>query len=194
MIQIENLTKVFVHNPIFENYQAQFEAQKVCLEAPNGLGKSTLFTLIAGIDRAYKGTILYDGSLLKSPQTKVALATDAIAYPAFLTARQLLSMTQNSWQCTFPEALIELLQFTPFLDTSYASLSSGNQKKLQLINALMRETPYMILDEPSAALDHQSLEKLLTYLHNYQGQLLISCHEPAPFWDIGFVSQPLFAS
>ncbi|AOT09466.1 ABC transporter ATP-binding protein [Pseudoalteromonas luteoviolacea] len=194
MIKIENLTKVYVHKPIFEHFHIEFSAQKVCLEAPNGLGKSTLFSIIAGIDRAYNGAVYYDGERLKTPQYKVALASDNIEFPAFLTAKQLLTMTQQSWQCPFPEQLSELLGFTPFLDTTFSALSSGNQKKLQLINALMRQTPYVILDEPSAALDHQSTVHLIEFLKGYQGQILISCHEPRPFFEMGFVPQPLFVS
>ncbi|KZN46569.1 ATP-binding cassette domain-containing protein [Pseudoalteromonas luteoviolacea] len=194
MIKVENLTKVFVHKPIFEKYHIEFNAPKVCLEAPNGLGKSTLFSIISGIDRAYNGAIYYEGEQLKTPQEKVALASDNIAFPVFLTAKQLLSMTQQSWHCPFPDQLIELLGFSSFLNTTFSALSSGNQKKLQLINALMRQTPYVILDEPSAALDHQSTQHLIDYIHDYQGQILISCHEPAPFFEVGFVPQPLFAS
>ncbi|KID58170.1 ABC transporter ATP-binding protein [Pseudoalteromonas luteoviolacea] len=194
MIKVENLSKVFVHKPIFEKYHIEFSAPKVCLEAPNGLGKSTLFSIIAGLDRAYAGIVSYDGERLKTPQDKVALASDNIKFPAFLTAKQLLTMTQQSWQCPFPDQLIELLGFSSFLDTTFSALSSGNQKKLQLINALMRQTPYVILDEPSAALDHQSTLHLIEYLKDYQGQILISCHEPKPFFDMGFVPQSLFSS
>ncbi|KZN32722.1 ABC transporter ATP-binding protein [Pseudoalteromonas luteoviolacea] len=192
MISIKNLTKVFLRESVFNNYCADFQAQRVCIEAPNGLGKSTLFTLIAGIDRAFHGEILLDGKHYNEPQSVVALASDAIVFPEFLTARQVLSMTMKSWECAMPEVLISMLQFSAFLDTRVSALSSGNLKKLQLINAMMRNTPYLILDEPSAALDSKSVERLVEYLGTTSNQTLMSCHDPDVFSKIGFERQPLF--
>ncbi|MBQ4814496.1 ATP-binding cassette domain-containing protein [Pseudoalteromonas luteoviolacea] len=193
MISIKNLTKVFLRDPIFDNYSAEFRAQRVCVEAANGLGKSTLFTLIAGVDRAYQGKILFDNKEYKEPQKVVALASDAIVFPDFLTAQQVLAMTMKSWNCAMPDELISVLQFSSFLNTRVCALSSGNLKKLQLINAIMRNTPYLILDEPSAALDTASVNKLVEYLNTSTNQILMSCHDPDVFMQIGFEHQPLFA-
>ncbi|KZN65329.1 ATP-binding cassette domain-containing protein [Pseudoalteromonas luteoviolacea] len=194
MISIQNLTKVFLIEPVFDNYSAEFGAQRVCIEAANGLGKSTLFTLIAGIDRAYHGKILLDGKMHKEPQKVVALASDAISFPDFLTAQQVLGMTMKSWRCSMPDELISILQFSSFLNTRICALSSGNLKKLQLINAIMRNTPYLILDEPSAALDTDSVDNLVEYLDTTSNQILISSHDPDIFMRIGFERQSLFAN
>ncbi|MCG7534756.1 ATP-binding cassette domain-containing protein [Pseudoalteromonas sp. OOF1S-7] len=192
MIEVKHLTKVYLHDPIFSDYSATFAEQKLCIEAPNGLGKSTLFRIIAGLDDAFHGDVLFDGRLQNVAQQVVALASDSIPYPEFLTARQLLQLTAKSWSCSWPELIINQLAFESFLDTRYGALSSGNQKKCQLINAMMRNTPYLLLDEPSAALDHASLEVLLAWLKQHPAQVIISCHEPQAFIDIGFVTQPLF--
>ncbi|WP_125716134.1 ABC transporter ATP-binding protein [Pseudoalteromonas rubra] len=192
MIEIKHLSKVYLHDPVFSDYSATLAEQKLCIEAPNGQGKSTLFRIIAGLDDAFHGTVLFDGQPQPVAQQVVALASDSIPYPEFLTARQLLQLTVKSWACPWPELMITQLGFEPFLDTRYGALSSGNQKKCQLINAIMRNTPYLVLDEPSAALDHASLDVLLGWLKHHPAQVIISCHEPQAFIDIGFVTQPLF--
>ncbi|WP_125782225.1 ABC transporter ATP-binding protein [Pseudoalteromonas rubra] len=192
MIEIKHLSKVYLHDPVFSDYSATLAEQKLCIEAPNGQGKSTLFRIIAGLDDAFHGTVLFDGQPQPAAQQVVALASDSIPYPEFLTARQLLQFTVKSWACPWPELMITQLGFEPFLDTRYGALSSGNQKKCQLINAMMRDTPYLVLDEPSAALDHASLNVLLGWLKHHPAQVIISCHEPQAFIDIGFVAQPLF--
>ncbi|RZM81647.1 ABC transporter ATP-binding protein [Pseudoalteromonas rubra] len=192
MIEIKHLSKVYLHDPVFSDYSATLAEQKLCIEAPNGQGKSTLFRIIAGLDDAFHGTVLFDGQPHPVAQQVVALASDSIPYPEFLTARQLLQLTVRSWACPWPELMITQLGFEPFLDTRYGALSSGNQKKYQLINAIMRDTPYLVLDEPSAALDHASLDVLLGWLKHHPAQVIISCHEPQAFIDIGFVTQPLF--
>lgn len=191
MIKINNLTKYFGDNCIFENYSRTYSSQKLCIEGKNGLGKTTLFTIIAGLDRFYSGHILLNGLQHTELQKQVALASDKIVFPEFLTAQKVLAMTASSWQCALPQKLITDLCFDTFLYTRVEDLSSGNLKKLQLINAVMRNTPYLILDEPSAALDKRGLDVVLEWLSIYSGQVLISSHEPQPFFDIGFVSQSL---
>lgn len=193
MIEVRNLTKSFANKIVFQNYSSVFNANKLCVEAENGLGKTTLFTIIAGLDPHYSGDILLDGEKVTQLQNQVAIASDKIPFPTFLTAKQILTLTQSSWKCEWPEQLCEMLHFKQFLDTKVGELSSGNQKKLQLINAMMRHCHYLILDEPSAALDADSVKALLAWIEQYKGQLIISCHEPEPFVEIGFDKQPLFA-
>ena len=55
----------------------------------------------------------------------------------------------------------------------------------------MHKAPYLLLDEPSAALDQASIQYLLSLLDAYladkpNGQIIITCHEPAPFVEHGF--------
>ncbi|WP_105167780.1 ABC transporter ATP-binding protein [Pseudoalteromonas sp. T1lg23B] len=192
MIEIRQLHKQFANKLVFENYSNHFHCSKCCVLGENGLGKTTLFTIIAGLDPHYHGQVLLGGEPKLPLQDYVALASDKVPFPEFLTARQILSMTSASWQCDVPLALAEQLGFTGFLDTFVKDLSSGNHKKLQLLNAIMRNTPYLILDEPSAALDHAGVEVICQWLASFTGQVLISCHEPQPFLDIGFATQPLF--
>ncbi|MBQ4864752.1 ATP-binding cassette domain-containing protein [Pseudoalteromonas sp. MMG013] len=191
MIEVANLTKYFGKKCIFENYNNTFNAQKLCVEGQNGLGKTTLFTIIAGLDSFYSGHITLNGQQHAHLQSCVSLASDKIVFPEYLTAQQILTMTASSWQCTLPQEFITDLCFDAFLHTQVEDLSSGNLKKLQLINAVMRNTPYLILDEPSAALDKRGLDVVLEWICAYEGQVIISNHEPQPFLDIGFDSQPL---
>jgi ABC-2 type transport system ATP-binding protein len=190
MIKVANLTKYYSKAPLFADFNISIDAQKVCITAPNGRGKSTLFRLIAGIEGSFSGQITVN-SLNDKPQSLVALASDGIVFPSFMTAKQILELTCASWQSVWPQELIDDFRFDAFLDTKVNKLSSGNQKKLQLINAMLRKTPVLILDEPSAALDSHAVTYLLNWCKTYTGQLVISCHEPDPFESIGFVLQPL---
>ncbi|NOU50685.1 ATP-binding cassette domain-containing protein [Pseudoalteromonas sp. JBTF-M23] len=193
MIEIKDLHKQFANKQVFHQYNNQFPHHKTCVMGENGLGKTTLFTLIAGLDPHFSGEILLSGQPVNSLQKYVALASDKVAFPEFLTAQQILSMTSHAWQCELPLSFAQGLGFTPFLDTRVSDLSSGNNKKLQLLNAIMRNTEYLILDEPSAALDKHGIEVICQWLNEFQGHVLISSHEPEPFLQIGFVEQPLFA-
>ncbi|WMN60342.1 ATP-binding cassette domain-containing protein [Pseudoalteromonas xiamenensis] len=190
MIEIQGLFKQYGKEPVFSNFNLTLSASKVCIQAPNGRGKSTLFRIIAGVEEGFSGQIKFKVKR-GDRRDNVALASDGLGFPPFLTAKQVLELTQFNWHCHWPLELIERFNFTAFLEHKVSTLSSGNQKKLQLINAMMRNTPILILDEPSAALDAQGLLSLLDWCREFKGQLVISSHEPSPFIDIGFSLQPL---
>ncbi|KPZ57997.1 MULTISPECIES: ATP-binding cassette domain-containing protein [Pseudoalteromonas] len=196
MIQIKGLHKQFGHSILYENYNREFLAPKLCIEAPNGQGKTTLLMMLAGLETYESGELLFSGNTLTEPHKQVAIASDCIALPDFLTAKQVINLSSNTFGCRWPTAIVDGFHFNEFLNTRFDALSSGNQKKCQLILALMRDAPYLLLDEPSAALDQASIAYLLTLLDEYlvhkpQGQIIITCHEPAAFVKHGFECMPL---
>ncbi|GAA61951.1 aliphatic sulfonates import ATP-binding protein SsuB 3 [Pseudoalteromonas sp. BSi20652] len=191
MIEVIGLNKQFSDNVVYRDYNKVFSSQKVCIDAPNGQGKTTLLMMLAGLEKPQSGTFLFAGKTAKELGKEVALATDRIALPEFLTARQIIHLSVSTLGCQWPEAVISGFNFSEFLNTRFDALSSGNQKKCQLILALMRKAPYLLLDEPSAALDQTSIQYLLYLLDFYladkpNGQIIITCHEPAPFVEQGF--------
>ena len=76
VIEVKNLTKSFANKIVFQNYSSVFNANKLCVEAENGLGKTTLFTIIAGLDPHYSGDILLDGEKVTQLPNQVAIASD----------------------------------------------------------------------------------------------------------------------
>ncbi|MEI8653454.1 ATP-binding cassette domain-containing protein [Pseudoalteromonas sp. Hal273] len=196
MIEVIGLNKQFFNNVVFKNYNQVFSDQKLCIEAPNGHGKTTLLMMLAGLDKPQSGSFLFAGSTLSEPTKTVAIASDRITLPDFLTAKQIIDLSVRTVDCQWPHELVKGFSFTEFLNTRFSALSSGNQKKCQLILALMRKSPYLFLDEPSAALDQMSIQYLLNLLDVYlidkpNGQIIITCHEPAVFTTHGFRCVPL---
>ncbi|WP_289076817.1 ATP-binding cassette domain-containing protein [uncultured Pseudoalteromonas sp.] len=196
MIEVIGLHKQFAENILYNGYNVRFCAPKICIEAPNGQGKTTLLMMLAGLETYESGELLFSGNALTEPHKQVAIASDSIALPDFLTAKQIINLSSNTFGCCWPTAIVDGFNFNEFLNTRFDALSSGNQKKCQLILALMRDAPYLLLDEPSAALDQASIEYLLILLDEYlvnkpQGQIIITCHEPEPFLLHGFECMPL---
>ena len=196
MIEVIGLHKQFAENILYNGYNVRFCAPKICIEAPNGQGKTTLLMMLAGLETYESGELLFSGNALTEPHKQVAIASDCIALPDFLTAKQIINLSSNTFGCRWPAAIVDGFRFNEFLNTRFDALSSGNQKKCQLILALMRDAPYLLLDEPSAALDQASIEYLLILLDEYlvnqpHGQIIITCHEPAPFIRHGFECMPL---
>ena len=190
MIEVIGLNKQFTGNVVFKDYNKVFSDQKGCIEAPNGHGKTTLLMMLAGLDKPQSGSLLFAGSTLSEPTKTVAIASDRVALPDFLTANQIIGLSVSTFGCDWPHSLVNGFNFNAFLNMRFDALSSGNQKKCQLILALMRKSPYLLLDEPSAALDQTSILYLLSQLNTYlvdkpNGQIIITCHEPAVFIEHG---------
>ncbi|MAE01713.1 MULTISPECIES: ATP-binding cassette domain-containing protein [Pseudoalteromonas] len=191
MIEIKNLNKRFATATVFENYNKQFNSKKMCLQASNGSGKTTLLMIIAGLEKPQSGQIMYANKQHSSPQKYVAIASDRICLPDFLTAQQIIQLTCKALNVPAPIDLINGFKFSEHLHTRFSALSTGNQKKCQLIITFMKRAPYLLLDEPSAALDQASIHYLLNLLDNYlsdkpDGQIILTSHEPDVFLHQGF--------
>lgn len=186
MLQINSLSKHYPGRRVFEQYSQLFTHPRSCLVGKNGTGKSTLLSIIAGLTPAQCGQIHWQGQRLSHPQQQVALASDSLAVPDFLTPRQLFTLNQQLWQLPWPAALIDDFALTPYLHNPLAALSAGNQKKCQLICALMRDVPLLLLDEPNLALDHTGTEALWQHIATFGGQIIAASNEPELFAEKGF--------
>lgn len=133
MIEVKGLNKQFAANVVYNDYNKVFSSQKVCIDAPNGQGKTTLLMMLAELETRQSGQILFSKKALTEPHKQVAIASDCIALPDFLTAKQIINLSVNTLGCDWPTTIINGFNFNEFLNTRFDALSSGNQKKCQLI-------------------------------------------------------------
>jgi ABC-type multidrug transport system ATPase subunit len=178
---------------ILNHYQQQFVGQRHCLIAPNGAGKSSLLAAIAGLLPHQGGDIFWHQQRLTQADRAVALASDSIPLPDFLTGRALLQLQQQMWQLPAPDQLLTDFDFLPQQDCLIADLSAGNRKKLTLIAALMRQPELLLLDEPNIALDEQAQQALWHYVDQYPGMIIAASHDGHLFQQHQFSLVPLHA-
>ncbi len=139
----------------------------VAIVGPSGCGKSTLLNMIAGFDTVSAGSIELDGQVLASagrpPQPgpdRVVVFQHGALFPwktvlenvTYGPLRQkLLSRAQAE------EKAVDLLHRCGGLDSvagSYpAQLSSGMQRRVEIVRALMNDPKVLLLDEPFRAMD-----------------------------------------
>lgn len=185
MLQIKNLSKVYANVAVLDDVNLTLNQSRVCLLGPNGSGKSTLLCIIAGLIDYEQGSVILSengpSSASKDLRMHIALASDAVVFPGYLSAKTILELTQAIWCCDWPTAYIDSLGLTPHLEKRVDALSAGNLKKLQIINALMRHPEILLLDEPNIALDEGSVTAMWTLMDKFDGVIIAASNEPELF-------------
>lgn len=133
---------------------------------PNGAGKSTLLRVLAGLMR-HDGTVtLADG---RTPTSRdIALVPQSPIMPEGMTVSEyvLLGRTAHlGWLAhesrrdrTIVASVLHRLDLGSFADRLVSDLSGGETQRVVVARSLAQETPILLLDEPTAALDlgHQA--------------------------------------
>lgn len=185
MIQIENLNFSYQKENLLKQISTTFESGNIYgLLGENGVGKSTLLKLIAGLIFPNAGNInvgqhtpskrmpsfLSDTYLLSEPiansnlKGKDYISIKAPFYPNF--DHQKLHKCINSFGLT--------------LDQNLNTFSHGQQKKFFLSFSLSCNTQYLMLDEPTNGLDISSIsifKKLIAESVNEEQIVIISTHQ-----------------
>lgn len=182
----------YASRQIFTDYNLEFTHGRSCLVGPNGTGKSTLLCIIAGLITPQAGELVWQNERVSNTKQQVAIASDSIVYPNFLSPQKLIDLQQEIYAVNPPYKLIDAFSFEPHLDKSIDALSAGNLKKTQLICALMRQTPVLLLDEPNIALDPKSAAALWQIIEDFEGFLIVASNEPSLYQEKGFDTVHLF--
>ncbi len=141
----------------------------------NGAGKTTLFKAIAGYNRSFEGSILFDGSLI--PTDKVALLETSPFFYSRINGGDYLDLFRvnnphfalEKWQETFSLPLNRLVE----------TYSTGMKKKLAFLGILALNRPLLLLDEPFNGIDLESNEKIKQVLKALKQKgftILLSSH------------------
>lgn len=204
LLQVENLTKSFGVNSLFDDINFTInEGDKVGLIAKNGTGKSTLLSIIAGDDTPDDGKLIYKndvtiGYLKQLPQFEPHLSvmdtcligdddqSKAIRqYENALIEGNNEEMTKaiqamdlaSAWD--YEERFKQILSQLKIDDFKQriSELSGGQIKRVALAKILISNPQFLILDEPTNHLDIDMIEWLEAYLTRSRMTILMVTHD-----------------
>ena len=203
-LQIENLTKSYGEQVLFENISFTIgDGRRVALVAKNGTGKTTLLNIIAGKEDHDAGSVVPRRDL------RVAYLEQSPAYPAGMTVLEACFHSENpalkaiaeyerAIGDTSGEGLQEAMARMDALEAwdyeqrakrilsrlrirdfgqKVETLSGGQLKRVALANVLISESDLLILDEPTNHLDTDMTEWLEEYLATSSAALLMVTHD-----------------
>jgi nitrate ABC transporter ATP-binding subunit len=132
----------------------------VAILGHSGCGKSTVLSIIGGLDRATFGGVVIDGTQVTGPGAERAIVFQAPCLLPWLTARQnvLLAWKQASRSRRDRDArsvddYLELVGVEKAAGQLPGQLSLGTQQCVSLARALALEPRFLLLDEPFSMLD-----------------------------------------
>lgn len=137
------------------------DGEFLCLVGHSGCGKSTMLSLIAGLEHPTKGEILIDGLPVAGPGPDRSIVFQNYSLFPWQTAIKNVMFAMQQTNKQIPKAEIEprsreLLTQVGVADAAdrYPSqLSGGMRQRVAIARALAIDAPIMLLDEPFGALD-----------------------------------------
>ena len=151
--------------------------QKIVLTGANGIGKTTLLKSILGLIPPLSGTV-YQGEFLEIGYFEQEMDQHISTTCIEEIWNEFPSYNQNEVR----SALAKCGLTTKHIESLCRVLSGGEQAKVRLCKLLNRETNLLLLDEPTNHLDVDAKDELKRALKEYNGSILMVCHEPE-FYD-----------
>lgn len=177
--------------PALEIHSSDF----ICLLGPNGAGKSTLIRTLAGIQKPIQGTVKlgdqpFDQLHPRERARRISIVLTEMPSLGMLDAYSLVALGRHPYSGRFGTLgkkdrervawAFRAAGATGLEDCQFARLSDGERQKLLIARALAQETPFMLLDEPTAFLDLTRQIELMSTLrklaHREQMGILLSTH------------------
>jgi ABC-2 type transport system ATP-binding protein len=186
ILKIENGTKKFKNELIFQNVSMEFEkGNSYGFVGPNGCGKSVFFKTLCGYSLLTEGQVIYRGKIIGKEQDFIDDAGIVIEEPEFINSlsglENLKILAEIQKKISEAEIIEVLKQFDLYEDRNkkVGKYSVGMKQKLRLAQAVMEKPQVLILDEPMNGLDKKSVKKVEDILKAFVengGTLLMTSH------------------
>ena len=146
------------------------KSQIVGVLGPSGCGKSTVLRLIAGLEKATEGSILYDGKAKEPPVEGLRFSfQDFDAFPWRTVEENLIlaGATQDEKKTGFSvDELLNKIGLYEHRGKYPAELSGGMQKRLALGRWIAGKPDIVLLDEPFSSLDIDTRYEMYSLLQS----------------------------
>ncbi|HOO43557.1 MAG TPA: ABC transporter ATP-binding protein [Bacillota bacterium] len=195
MIKLENVTKIYqtgeVETVALKDVSLEItDGEVIVLLGPSGSGKSTLLNVCSGLDNPTSGKIQVDDIIISEMDAKqlTKFRRDNLGFIfQQYNLLQTLSVKENievgrevSVDPFTVEDIVEQVGLSPNIDKYPYQLSGGEQQRVSIARAIVKNPKIMFCDEPTGALDEVNAKEVLGVLQklneNYKTTIVLITH------------------
>jgi putative ABC transport system ATP-binding protein len=209
LIEAKNLGKIYFRKnsaPVraLEGFNLEaFQGEFLAIIGRSGSGKTTLLNLLGALDRPTSGEIRFEGRILGSLSSRdlAILRREKVGF-ILQTFNLLPSLTvlENVESALFHSplskdllhhkvaGLLDLLELTEMSDRLPLELSVGQQQKVAIARAIVKDPAVVFADEPTGEMDpvtgREILEQLIELNRKLKITLIVASHRPLMCSDV----------
>ncbi|MCI7676112.1 MAG: ABC transporter ATP-binding protein/permease [Phascolarctobacterium sp.] len=173
-IQLSGITKNYDNRCIIDDFSYTFLAgESYCIEGANGKGKSTLLSIIMGLEYPDNGSITFNSI----PSNDLNFSD--LRKKHFAVCEQIPFVPENSLESNLffddisdtgrmndTHGIIPRNMFDNHRKLLVSQLSGGERQRIALFRAILKNASVVILDEPTSALDKDGINVFLSLVNN----------------------------
>ncbi len=176
LLAAEGIRKSFGEQDVLRDLSLEVNrGDRIALVGPNGVGKSTLLRLLAGLDTPDRGRIELGENVavgyFAQDQSQTLDESRAVV-------DEVLAHAPSGWGVESVRGLLARFLFTQDdVFKRIGTLSGGEKSRLSLAKLLLQPRQLLLLDEPTNHLDVPSKDELEAALSGYPGAVIFSSHD-----------------
>ena len=171
VLEVEDVTKTFVIDksriPVLEKVDFSVGNDEfVCLVGPSGCGKSTLLRVMAGLEKADSGKVLFHGQPIVQPTHKISMVFQLFGLLPWKTALENVEVplevlgTPKKDRVNVSKEYLKMVGLEGFENTYPHDLSGGMKQRVGIARALALKPDVLLVDEPFSSLDELTAKTL----------------------------------
>lgn len=182
MLKIKINEKI-INNRVYNNINLELKSKVYILKGENGVGKTSFLNIIYGIDKNFNGSISFENKkeVINNQNSKwqEEICTYITQENNFIniTVLDQINLSTNDYNYNKLLEYLKLFDFSNKLNQNVQKLSGGEIKKLQLIIALLKNTPIILMDEIENHLDQKTIKTLYQILENSNQLIILVTHQ-----------------
>lgn len=182
-VKMEGIWKAFGTNSVLEGVDVDMREGTVhALMGENGAGKSTLMNILTGLHKKDKGRIFIDGKEVSFSNIKESenagiyfIHQEINDYPEMTVLQNIFVGNEITTKLGFLDnkkmaekilPVFESLGIEIDLNARIKDLSVGQRQLIEIAKTLMKDAKFIIMDEPSASLMTEEIEKLFKIIND----------------------------